>query len=61
MPGKVIMGITERPESLVLSPQALPTLDRGRYASAGVAARGAMVLADAGRRQALCAGAGDWQ
>ncbi|WP_443272082.1 hypothetical protein [Variovorax sp. JS1663] len=55
------MGITERPESLVLSPQALPTLDRGRYASAGVAARGAMVLADAGRRQALCAGAGDWQ
>ncbi|KWT91641.1 MULTISPECIES: transketolase [unclassified Variovorax] len=44
---KVIMGITDRPASLVLSRQALPTLDRSRYASAGGVARGAYVLADA--------------
>ena len=43
----MIMGITDRPASLVLSRQALPTLDRSRYANAGGVARGAYVLADA--------------
>lgn len=44
---KVIMRMTDRPISLVLTRQALPTLDRGRYASAAGLARGAYVLADA--------------
>ena len=44
---KVIMRITDRPVSLVLSRQALPTLDRSKYASAVGVSRGAYVLADA--------------
>ena len=36
-----------RPTCLVLSRQALPTLDRSRYAAAAGVARGAYVLADA--------------
>jgi transketolase len=47
---RVVMALKGSPASLVLSRQALPTLDRSRYASAaGVAgvARGAYVLADA--------------
>jgi transketolase len=44
---RVIMAQSERPVSLVLSRQALPTLDRSRYAPAGGLARGAYVLADA--------------
>ncbi|SCC94595.1 Transketolase [Thiomonas sp. X19] len=44
---KVIMRITDRPVSLVLTRQALPTLDRSIYASATGLARGAYVLADA--------------
>ncbi|HEX7436180.1 MAG TPA: transketolase C-terminal domain-containing protein, partial [Caldimonas sp.] len=44
---KVIMGLTDRPASLVLTRQALPTLDRSQYASASGVARGAYVLADA--------------
>ena len=47
---RVVMNLRDGPASLVLSRQALPTLDRGRYASAGGAegvARGAYVLADA--------------
>ena len=36
-----------RPACLILSRQALPTLDRTRYASAAGLARGAYVLADA--------------
>ncbi|MBW4046857.1 MAG: transketolase [Proteobacteria bacterium] len=43
---KVIMHMTDRPVSLVLTRQALPTLDRSRYASASGLARGAYVLAD---------------
>ena len=44
---KVIMRMTDRPVSLVLTRQVLPTLDRRHYASAAGLARGAYVLADA--------------
>jgi transketolase len=44
---RVVMRMTDRPASLVLSRQALPTLDRTRYAAASGLARGAYVLADA--------------
>jgi transketolase len=43
---RVILGQTDRPACLVLSRQALPTLDRSRFASAAGVARGAYVLAD---------------
>jgi len=44
---RVIMQIKDRPVSLVLTRQALPTLDRTKYASASGTAHGAYVLADA--------------
>ena len=44
---RVVMQLTDRPASLVLSRQALPTLDRSKYASASGVARGAYVLTDA--------------
>lgn len=44
---RVIMGFTDRPVSLVLTRQALATLDRTKYAPASGVARGAYVLADA--------------
>lgn len=44
---RVLMPLRDSPVSLVLSRQALPTLDRRRYASASGVARGAYVLADA--------------
>lgn len=44
---RVIMRITDRPVCLVLTRQAVPTLDRSRYASAGGTAYGAYILADA--------------
>jgi len=44
---RVVMQLKHSPASLVLSRQALPTLDRSRYASATGLARGAYVLADA--------------
>ena len=52
---RVIMPLRHRPVALILSRQALPTLDRGKYASAQGVARGAYVLADAegGRPQVL--------
>lgn len=43
---RVVMMLRDQPASLVLSRQALPTLDRSRYASAKGVARGAYVLAD---------------
>jgi transketolase len=43
---RVIMRLRHRPAAIVLSRQALPTLDRSRYASAEGVARGAYVLAD---------------
>ena len=44
---KVIMELHHEPAALVVTRQALPTLDRSRYASADGVARGAYVLADA--------------
>jgi transketolase len=44
---RLIMGLQHQPAVLVLSRQALPTLDRTRYAPASGVARGAYVLADA--------------
>jgi transketolase len=43
---RVIMQLCHRPAVLVLSRQALPTLDRTRYAAASGVARGAYVFAD---------------
>jgi len=45
---RVIAGLAHEPVALVLSRQAMPTLDRSVYASAAGVARGAYVLADAG-------------
>jgi transketolase len=44
---RVIMQFRHEPAVLVLSRQALPTLDRSRYGAASGVARGAYVLADA--------------
>jgi transketolase len=44
---RFIMKLHHEPAVLVLSRQALPVLDRGRYAAASGLARGAYVLADA--------------
>jgi transketolase len=44
---RCIMQLRHRPAALVLSRQALPTLDRNKYAAASGVARGAYVLADA--------------
>jgi transketolase len=44
---RYIMQLTHEPAVLVLSRQALPTLDRSKYASASGVARGAYVLGDA--------------
>ena len=57
---RVIMKLQHQPACLVLSRQALPTLDRGRYAPASGVARGAYVLADAphGRPEVLLIGTG---
>jgi transketolase len=44
---KVILQQRHMPAALILSRQALPTLDRGKYASAKGLARGAYVVADA--------------
>ncbi len=43
---RVIMQLRHQPAALVLSRQALPTIDRTRYASAAGVARGAYILAD---------------
>ncbi|MGO9453944.1 MAG: transketolase [Candidatus Binataceae bacterium] len=44
---RVIMQLQHEPACLILSRQALPTLDRAKYASASGVAKGAYVLADA--------------
>jgi transketolase len=43
---RTIMQLRHKPAAIVLSRQALPILDRSRYASAAGVARGAYVLAD---------------
>ncbi len=45
-PGGTLMPIKDRPVALVLTRQALPTLDRNKYASATGLAKGAYVLID---------------
>ena len=66
---KVIMQLRHQPAVLVLTRQALPTIDRAKYGAASGVARGAYVLADApggrpellllatGSEVALCLGA----
>ncbi len=44
---RVIMQLRHEPVALILTRQALPTLDRTKYASAAGVAKGAYVLADA--------------
>jgi transketolase len=44
---KIIMKLHHEPAALVLSRQAVPTIDRGKYAAASGLAHGAYVLADA--------------
>jgi transketolase len=44
---RVILQMRHQPVALILSRQALPTLDRSRYAAASGLGRGAYVLADA--------------
>jgi len=44
---RYVMQLRHRPAMLVLSRQALPTLDRNKYAAASGVARGAYVIADA--------------
>src|SRR5450631_3014525 len=44
---KVILELKNQPVSLVLTRQALPTLDRSKYAAASGVAKGGYVLADA--------------
>src|SRR5262249_40960656 len=44
---KVIMKLHHEPAVLILTRQAVPTIDRSKYASAASVARGAYVLADA--------------
>jgi transketolase len=46
---RVVLGERHQPACLILSRQNLPTIDRSRYAAANGLARGAYVLADAGR------------
>jgi transketolase len=43
---RVIIGLRHQPACMALSRQALPTLDRTRYAPAAGARRGAYILAD---------------
>ena len=44
---RVIMQLSHRPAALVLTRQAIPTIDRAKYASASGVSKGAYVLADA--------------
>jgi len=44
---KVIMRLKHEPVALILSRQAMPTLDRGKYAAVSGLAKGAYVLGDA--------------
>jgi len=57
---KVILPLKHEPVSLVLTRQALPTLDRSKYAAASGVAKGAYVLADAqgGKPQLILIGTG---
>ena len=57
---RIVMTLKHNPAVLVFSRQAMPTLDRSRYASAAGVAKGAYVLADAedGKPQVILMGTG---
>ena len=57
---KVILQLQESPAALVLTRQALPTLDRSKYAPASGVAKGGYVLADApgGKLEVILIGTG---
>jgi transketolase len=57
---KVIMRLQHHPAALVLTRQALPTLDRSKFASAAGVARGAYILAeaDSGKPEVILMGTG---
>jgi transketolase len=57
---RVVMQLRHEPAALVLSRQALPTLDRTKYAPASGLARGGYILADApgGRPEVILMGSG---
>jgi len=57
---KIIMKLRHEPAALILTRQALPTLDRTKYVSAEGVARGAYVLADTegGKPQVILLGTG---
>ena len=57
---KVIMQLKHNPVSLVLSRQALPTVDRSKYAAASGVAKGGYILADApsGKPELILIGTG---
>jgi transketolase len=57
---KVILPLKHEPVALVLTRQALPTLDRSKYACASGVARGAYVLADSkdGKPEVILIGTG---
>ncbi len=65
---RVVMQLHDKPASLILSRQAIPTIDRGKFASAAGVAKGAYTVADCdgtpevilmatGSELALCMGA----
>ncbi len=57
---RVIMQLRKEPAVLVLTRQALPTIDRTKYAAASGVAKGAYILADApgGKPEAILMGTG---
>jgi transketolase len=55
---RVIMQLRHEPVALVLSRQALPTLDRTKYAAASGVARGGYVLADSPQPQLILLASG---
>jgi transketolase len=57
---RVIMKLKKEPAMLVLTRQALPTIDRTKYASAAGVAKGAYILAEAqgGKPEAILMGTG---
>ena len=55
---RVAMQLRDKPACLILSRQALPTLDRERYAHAAGLARGAYVLADSDDPDVILMGTG---
>ena len=57
---KIVMQLRDAPAALVLTRQAVPTLDRSKYAPASGVARGAYILADSadGKPEVILMGSG---